>query len=74
MKAVEPEQFLHTSDLEVLHRPTGTSVSTYRYDNPADACSSIKVNFGTSDEEYDRLEIIRVACELLRQSALGSSG
>jgi hypothetical protein len=69
MKAVKPEEFQHTSDLEVLHRPTGTSVSTYRYDDPADACSSIKVNFGTADEGYDRGEIIRVACELLRESA-----
>jgi hypothetical protein len=69
MKVVEPEQFQHLSDLEVHHRPTGTSVSTYRYTDPADACSSIHVNFGKEDEAYDRMEIVRVACELLRKSA-----
>ena len=69
MKAVRPEQFLHTSDIEVLHRPTGTSVSTRRYENPADACSSLQINFGVADEEFDRWEVCRVACELLRESA-----
>jgi hypothetical protein len=69
MTPVKREQFEHRSDLEVLHRPTGTSVSTYRYENPADACSTIKVNFGIGDEEYDRWEICRVAFELLRESA-----
>jgi hypothetical protein len=67
MKPVKREEFHHKSDLEVLHRPTGTSVSTYRYDDPAHACSSIKVNFGTAGEEYDRWEVCRVACELLRE-------
>ena len=66
MKAVNPEEFHHLSDLEVRHRPTGTSVSTYRYTRPAD---SIHVNFGKGDHAYDRMEIIRVACELLRDSA-----
>ena len=69
MKAVNPEEFHHLSDLEVRHRPTGTSVSTYRYTDPADACSSIHVNFGKGDDAYDRMEIICVACELLRDSA-----
>jgi hypothetical protein len=69
MKPVKREEFEHRSDLEVLHRPTGTNVSTYRYQNPDEACSSIKVNFGTADDEYDRWEICRVACELLRESA-----
>jgi hypothetical protein len=69
MRAVTPEQFQHVSDLEVLHRPTGTNVSTYRYTNPVDACSSIHVNFGKADDDYDRMEIIRVACELLCESA-----
>jgi hypothetical protein len=68
MKAVKADQFRHLSDLEV-RRPTGTSVSTYRYTDPADACSSIHVNFGKADDAYDRMEIIRVACELLRESA-----
>jgi hypothetical protein len=47
MKPVKREEFEHRSDLEVLHRPTGTNVSTYWYQNPDEACSSIKVNFGT---------------------------
>lgn len=68
-KRVKREEFEHRSDLEVLHRPTGTSVATYRYENPEDACSSIKVNFGMADTEYDRWEICSVACDLLRESA-----
>ena len=69
MKPVKAEQFQHMSDLEVVHRPTGTNVSTFRYANPADACSSIQINFGIADDEYDRWEVCRVACELLRGSA-----
>jgi hypothetical protein len=69
MTPVRREQFEFRSDLEVIHRPTGACISTFRYDNPADACSSIKVNFGIEDAEYDRWEICRVACELLRESA-----
>ena len=69
MKAVKEEDFRHISDLEVVHRPTGTNVSTYRYTNPAEACASIHVNFGTADDDYDQMEIIRVACELLGESA-----
>ena len=37
MKPVKEEDFRHISDLEVVHRPTGTNVSTYRYTNPAEA-------------------------------------
>lgn len=69
MKPVKPEEFQHVSDLEVVHRPTGTNVSTFRYTNPADACASIHVNFGTADDDYDQMEIIRAACELLRENA-----
>ena len=69
MKPVKREEFEHRSDLEVRHRPTGTSVATHRYENPQDACSSIIVNFGRGDDEYDRWEICRVACDLLRESA-----
>ena len=36
MKPIKPEEFQHVSDLEVIHRPTGTNVSTFRYTNPAD--------------------------------------
>ena len=69
MKPVKREEFEYRSDLEVRHRPTGTVVATSRYENPADACSSIKVNFGTDDHEYDRWEICRVACDLLSETA-----
>ena len=69
MKAVKPEEFQHISDLEVVHRPTGTNVSTYRYTDPRDACASIHVNFGNADDDYNQMEIIRVACELLCDSA-----
>ena len=55
MKAVKEEDFRHISDLEVVHRPTGTNVSTYRYTNPADACASIHVNFGVADDDYDQM-------------------
>jgi hypothetical protein len=71
MPPVKREEFQFKSDVELVHRPTGASISTYRYQNPADACSSMTVNFGT-DSEYDRMDILRVAYELLREKALAS--
>src|SRR5262245_48383642 len=68
MKAVNPEGFHHLSDLEVRHRPTGTSVSTYRYTDPADACSSIHVNFAKGDDAYDRMEMVGGGRQVLRDS------
>lgn len=75
MTDVTREQFDLVSDLEVVHRPTGARVSTYRYENPADACSTITVNFGRAGvrlengDDYDRGDVVRVACELLRERA-----
>jgi hypothetical protein len=66
MPPVKREEFQFKSDVEVVHRPTGASISTYRYQNPDDACSSMIVNFGP-DSEYDRMDIVRVAYELLRE-------
>jgi hypothetical protein len=68
MPPVKKEEFQFKSDVEVVHRPTGASISTHRYQNPVDACSSMTVNFGP-DSEYDRMDIVRVAYELLREKA-----
>jgi len=72
MAPVKHEDFYFKSDIEVVHRPTGSNISTYRYPNPDDACSAITVNFGPDDSEYDRIEIVRAAYELLRQKARGA--
>ena len=72
MAPVKEEDFQFKSDIEVVHRPTGANVSTYRYLNPADACSTITVSFGPDDSEYDRMDIVRAAYELLRQKARGA--
>ena len=72
MAPVKKENFQIKSDVEVVHRPTGANISTYRYPNPDDACSTITVNFGPDDFEYDRMDIIRAAYELLRQRARGA--
>jgi hypothetical protein len=70
------DQFQFRGDLEVIHLPTGATVSTYRYDDPAHACSTINVNFARAGErldsggDYDRWDVVRVACELLRERAM----
>jgi hypothetical protein len=75
MTPVTREQFSYKSDLEVVHEPTGANVSTYKYESPADACSTITVNWGRigdlleGAQDYDRWEVARVGCELLRERA-----
>jgi hypothetical protein len=77
MNEVKREQFEFLSDLEVRHVPTDARISTYRYENPDDACSTIHVNFGRdrleNGEEYTREDIKRVACDLLRERARQAS-
>lgn len=72
MPPVKKEDFLFISDVELVHRPTGANISTNRYPNPDDACSTVTVNFGPDDPEYDRMDIVRAAYELLRQKARGA--
>jgi len=72
MASIKEEDFLFKSDIEIVHRPTGANISTYRYPDPADACSTITVSFGPDDSEYDRMDIVRAAYELLRQKARGA--
>lgn len=67
MALVKYDDFYFKSDIEVVHRPTGSNISTNRYPNPDDACSTITVNFVPNNSEYDRMEIVRAAYELLRQ-------
>ena len=74
MAPVKEEDFQFKSDIEVVHRPTGANVSTYRYPNPADACSTITVSFGPDNSEYDRMDIVRAAYELLRKRPAGLDG
>ena len=79
MTNVMPDQFELVSDLEILHRPTGARISTYRYENPADACSTVTINWGRavevleSGEDFNQDDIKRVACTMLRKKALESS-
>jgi hypothetical protein len=72
MAPIKEEDFLFKSDIEIVHRPTGANISTYRYPDPADACSTITVSFGPDDSKYDRMDIVRAAYELLRQKARGA--
>ena len=74
MAPVKKEDFQIKSDIEVVHRPTGANISTYRYPNPDDACSTITVSFGPDDSEDHRMDIVRAAYELLRQRARGADG
>ena len=73
---VSRDQFEFQSDLKVRHRPTGATVSTHRYHDPAESCSTITVNYGLAEEylsnghEFSRKEIKVVACRLLRERAV----
>ena len=73
MASIKEEDFLFKSDIEKdMICKTGANISTDRYPNPADACSTITVSFGPDDSEYDRMDIVRAAYELLRQKARGA--
>jgi hypothetical protein len=72
---VRRDQFEFKNDVEIVHVPTGARISTYRYHNPENACSTVKVNWGKagdrleSGEDYSREEVMQVACALLREQA-----
>ena len=72
MSPIKEEDFLFKSDIEIVHRPTGANISTYRYPNPADACSTITVSFGPDNSEYDRIDIVRAVASPLARSGRGS--
>ena len=72
MSPIKEEDFLFKSDIEIVHRPTGANISTYRYPNPADACSTITVSFGPDNSEYDRMDIVRAVASPLARSGRGS--
>ncbi len=59
--------FEFTDKTQVRHKPTGITVSTYEYDDPANACSDIIIS-GTDDRERDQ-KIIETACEILKENA-----
>lgn len=81
MTPVTREQFTYKSDLEVVHEPTGATVSTSKYDNPLDACSTIRLSWGRisdwgrigdllkGSQDYDRWEVAQIGCELLHERA-----
>jgi hypothetical protein len=81
MTRVSREQFAFNSNLEVVHEPTGATVSTSKYESPLDACSTIKVSWGRMSDwgrigdppkgssDYDRWEVVRMGCELLLERA-----
>ena len=43
----------------MVHGPTGTNVSTFRFTN-RQTLPSKRVNFGAADDDYDQVEIIGV--------------
>lgn len=70
MKSADKVQFEFLSDLEVHHKPSGAKVSTYKYPDPNDSCSSIHANWGRADElGYDIENLKTIACDLLRERA-----
>ncbi|AEG52565.1 hypothetical protein [Sinorhizobium meliloti] len=70
MSHVKAEQFEFDGDLKVLHKPTGTAFSTYRYaEEPDDVSVQLShVNERSSDGvDYDLSEMTAVAKALLRE-------
>lgn len=71
MTQVKSEQFDIKSDIEVVHKPTGATFSTYRYENPEDAVSAVTINWGragdvlSNGDDYAREDVKSIACELL---------
>ncbi len=69
------EQFEVLSDLKVMHRPTGATFSTYRYEDPEDACSQMIENLRSAGDrqpngdDYEVGEIRALAIRLLREQA-----
>jgi hypothetical protein len=76
MTPVKREQFKVISAREVTHLPTGASFSVYEYEDPTvDPCSTVSINWSRAGdvlpngEDYDRNEVGRIACEILRELA-----
>jgi hypothetical protein len=69
MKLVKAEEFQRISDLEVVHRPTGAKRLDLSIHQSRGRLRNQHVDFGVADDDYDQMEIIRTACELLRESA-----
>lgn len=70
MSHVKAEQFEFDGDLKVLHKPTGTAFSTYRYaDEPDDVTVNLShINERSSDGiDYDLNEMTALARTLLRE-------
>jgi hypothetical protein len=75
MTPVKRDQFEVVSKTEVVHKPTGARISTYEYEDPNNACSTINANWGhagdklESGEDYRRDDVADVACKILRELA-----
>ncbi|MDX0249785.1 hypothetical protein GOC31_13800 [Sinorhizobium meliloti] len=67
--AVTRDQFDIVDDVTVRHRPTGVTLSTYRYKNPGEAGDFWVRNAGPEEDNlnlYEMADIRRVAMEILK--------
>jgi hypothetical protein len=81
MTDVTREQFETVTDAQVRHRPTGATISAYRYDEPTrdKIAGDLKVNWGRAGDrldngdEYEREHVAHVAIDLLTELAIAEA-
>lgn len=68
MKQVTEDQFDIVDDVTVIHRPTRTQISTYRYKDPNDI-GDLMIRSGIDSNDFNPYEIKAVALPILRRLA-----
>ncbi|AGB71057.1 hypothetical protein [Rhizobium tropici] len=68
MKQVTEDQFDIVDDVTVIHRPTRTHISTYRYKDPSDI-GDLMVRAGIDTNDFNLHDIRAAAMPILRRLA-----